>query len=138
MTVSLVQAQAMIEVVLQKAHERRVNVSVSVVDAGGLPVATARMDNAVPLSIQVADAKALGSALWRRDGDLIEKGAADRPDMFAQINELPLLRLPLMPSDGSRVLIRDGVLHGAIGVSGGPAEIDRACADAAADLFEGM
>lgn len=94
------------------------------------------MDQAIPLSGQVAEAKALGAALWRKDGDAMERGAVENPAMFQQIGRLPLLRMPLMPSDGARVLLRDGVLEGGVGVSGGPAEVDRACADAAVKEFQ--
>jgi glc operon protein GlcG len=135
-SVSLEQAQRLVQVALAEAERRGVKVSVAVVDAGGLAVATARMDQAIPLSGQVAEAKALGAALWRKDGDAMERGAVNNPAMFQQIGRLPLLRLPLMPSDGSRVLLRDGVLEGGVGVAGGPAEVDRACADAAAQEFQ--
>lgn len=43
--------------------------AVAVVDEGGLLVALGRMDGAFPLSAQIAEAKAAGTALWHRDGD---------------------------------------------------------------------
>jgi uncharacterized protein GlcG (DUF336 family) len=55
-------------------------VTVAIVDEGGLLKALARMDGAPPLSAQIAEAKAVGAALWHRDGDELasvqESGAA--------------------------------------------------------------
>ena len=43
--------------------------TVAVVDEGGLLKALGRMDGAPPLSAQIAEAKAVGAAVWHRDGD---------------------------------------------------------------------
>ena len=60
-----------------QAHRRRprarciagLRVTVAVVDEGGLLKALGRMDGAPPLSAQIAEAKAVGAAVWHRDGD---------------------------------------------------------------------
>ena len=45
------------------------DVTVAVVDEGGLLKALGRMDGALPLSAQIAEAKAVGAAVRHRDGD---------------------------------------------------------------------
>jgi uncharacterized protein GlcG (DUF336 family) len=86
------------------------------------------MDGAPPLSAQIAEAKAVGAALWHRDGDELalvqESGAA----FFASVSQMA--RLPIIPADGSFV-IRDGdTVLGAVGVSGAQSDKDRECAEA--------
>ena len=110
------------------AASNELNVTVAVVDEGGLLKALGRMDGAPPLSAQIAEAKAVGAALWHRNGDELalvqESGAA----FFASVSQM--VRLPIIPADGSLV-IRDGdTVLGAVGVSGAQSDKDRACAEA--------
>jgi uncharacterized protein GlcG (DUF336 family) len=103
-------------------------VTVAVVDEGGLLKALGRMDGAPPLSAQIAEAKAVGAALWHRDGDQLASVQESRAAFFASVSQL--VRLPIIPADGSFV-IRDGdAVLGAAGVSGAKPEEDRACAEA--------
>jgi uncharacterized protein GlcG (DUF336 family) len=86
------------------------------------------MDGAPPLSAQIAEAKAVGAALWHRDGDQLAAVQAERSAFFAQVSRL--VRVPIIPADGSAV-IRDGnAVLGAVGVSGAQADQDRVCAEA--------
>ena len=110
------------------AASNELNETVAVVDEGGLLKALGRMDGAPPLSAQIAEAKAVGAALWHRNGDELalvqESGAA----FFASVSQM--VRLPIIPADGSLV-IRDGdTVLGAVGVSGAQSDKDRACAEA--------
>jgi glc operon protein GlcG len=99
-----------------------------VVDEGGLLKGLARMDGAPPLSAQIAEAKAVGAALWHRDGDELAAVQESRAAFFAQVSSL--VRVPIVPADGS-VVVRDGdAVLGAVGVSGAKPEEDRACAEA--------
>ena len=102
--------------------------TVAVVDEGGLLKALGRMDGAPPLSAQIAEAKAVGAALWHRDGDELAAVQDSRAAFFDQVSSL--VRVPLIPADGS-VVVRDGdAVLGAVGVSGAKPEEDRACAEA--------
>ena len=102
MPLTLEQSQTLIAAAHEKAVENGWNVTVAVVDAGGLLQALARMDGAPPLSAQIAEAKAVGAALWHRDGDELAAVQADRAAFFAQVSQLT--RVPIIPADGSAVI----------------------------------
>jgi uncharacterized protein GlcG (DUF336 family) len=101
---------------------------VAVVDEGGLLIALGRMDGAPPISPQIAESKAVGAALWHREGDALAQVNRERPAFFAQVDRLA--RLPIMPGLGSLLVRRGGGVLGAVGVSGALAEQDRDCAEA--------
>ncbi len=129
MALSQETTRAIIEGAQRHAHEQGLRVTVAVVDAGGLLKGLDRMDGAPPLSAQIAEAKAQGAAVWHRDGHALAEVADQRPAFVAAVSQLT--RLPLMPAGGSLV-IRDGdeAVIGAVGVSGGTPDEDRACAEA--------
>jgi uncharacterized protein GlcG (DUF336 family) len=86
------------------------------------------MDGALPLSPQLAEAKAVGAAMFLRDGEALAKMAQDRPGFFSAADRM--VRVPLIPGLGS-VLIKDETkVIGAIGVSGGRPDQDLQCAEA--------
>jgi glc operon protein GlcG len=123
---TLHQSLAVIEGAHERAGELGIRVTVAVVDEGGLLKALGRMDGAPPLSAQIAEAKAVGAALWHRDGDELAEVQRDRPAFFQQVDRL--VRLPVMPGLGS-VLIRQGdEVLGAVGVSGARSDQDKDCA----------
>jgi len=111
-----------------KATELGIRISVAVVDEGGLLIALARMDGAIPLSPQVAEAKAVGAAMLHRDGASLGELAKDRPGFFSVVDRL--VRVPIVPGLGSVLIKRDGAVLGAVGVSGGRPEQDLECAQA--------
>ena len=122
------QSQTLIGAAIDQARTDGLQVTVAVVDEGGLLKALARMDGAPPLSAQIAEAKAVGAALWHRDGDQLAAVEAERSAFFAQVSRL--VRVPIVPADGSAV-IRDGdTVLGAVGVSGAQSDQDRVCAEA--------
>jgi len=128
MPLTLEQAQTVIDAAHETARGEGLRVTVAVVDEGGLLQALGRMDGAPPLSAQIAEAKAVGAAVWHRDGDQLAAVQADRAAFFATVSSM--VRVPLVPADGS-VVIRDGdTVLGAVGVSGAKPEQDRACAEA--------
>src|SRR5258706_5646443 len=126
MPVSLNRAHAVIDKAMIKAKELGIKVTVAVVDDGGHLVALSRMDGAIPLSPQLAEAKALGAAMLQRDGESMAKLAQDMPGFFSAADRLG--RLPLIPGLGSALVVEDGNVVGAIGVSGGRPEQDLQCA----------
>jgi uncharacterized protein GlcG (DUF336 family) len=128
MPLTLEQAQTVIDAAHETARGQGLRVTVAVVDEGGLLQALGRMDGAPPLSAQIAEAKAVGAAVWHRDGDQLAAVHADRAAFFATVSSM--VRVPLVAADGS-VVIRDGEkVLGAVGVSGAKPEEDRACAEA--------
>jgi uncharacterized protein GlcG (DUF336 family) len=112
------------------AHARQIGIRVTaaVVDEGGLLIALARMEGAMPLSSQIAEAKASGAALALRDGGSLAQLAQDRPAFFEIVRGLS--RLPLIPAQGSQLVRRGDAVLGAVGVSGGKPEQDLLCAEA--------
>jgi glc operon protein GlcG len=132
MPLSLADAQQAIERAHARATELGLNITVAVVDAGGLLVALARMDGAPPISPQIAEAKAVGAALFLRDGGWLAQTAQERPGFFKAADRLA--RVPLIPGPGSALIKRDDIVLGAIGVSGARPDQDLECAEAGANL----
>ena len=128
MPLNLKEAQEVISRAHDKAAGLGIRVTVAVVDEGGLLIALGRMDGAPPLSPQVAEAKAVGAAMLYRDGAGLAELAKDRPGFFSVADRL--MRVPLVPGLGSVLVRRDGMVLGAVGVSGGRPEQDLECAEA--------
>jgi glc operon protein GlcG len=116
--------------VITTAHEHAAShgwrVTVAVVDEGGLLKALGRMEGASPLSAQISESKAVGAALWHRDGDSLVELQSSRPAFFSQVDRL--VRLPILPALGSVLIRRDGAVIGAVGVSGAASDQDKECA----------
>lgn len=129
MGISQADARTLIQAAQDHARSLGITVTVTVVDAGGLVKAADRMDGAPPLSAQIAEAKAQGAAVWHRDGHALGEVAKDRPAFVSAVSQMT--RLPLIAGAGSLV-IRDGegVVTGAVGVSGGTPDQDRECCEA--------
>jgi glc operon protein GlcG len=128
MPLSLKDAQQVINRAHAKAAELGVRVTVAVVDEGGHLIALGRMDGAMTLSPQIAEAKAVGAAMFGRDGGALLQMSTDRPAFFDAVGEL--VRTPLVPGPGSLPITRDGKPAGAVGVSGARPEQDLECAEA--------
>ena len=128
MPLTLQESQTLVAAALDHAYEAGLKVTVAVVDEGGLLKTLGRMDGAPPISAQLAEAKAVGAALWHRDGDEIAAVQDSRGAFFAAVSSL--VRVPLIPGDGSLVIRRGDAVLGAVGVSGAKPEEDRECAEA--------
>jgi glc operon protein GlcG len=128
MPLSLIDANKVIEKAHAKAVQLGIKVTVAIVDEGGLLIALSRMDGALPLSPQLAEAKAVGAAMFMRDGGALAQMAQDRPGFFSAADRL--VRVPLVPGLGSALIKDDGRVIGAIGISGGRPEQDLECAEA--------
>jgi glc operon protein GlcG len=126
MPVSLEHAHAVIDKAMTKASQIGIKVTVAIVDEGGHLIALSRMDGAIPLSPQLAEAKAVGAAMFGRDGEALAKMAQDRPGFFSAADRL--VRVPLIPGLGSALISEDGKVIGAVGVSGGRPDQDLECA----------
>jgi glc operon protein GlcG len=128
MPLSLIQALGLIQAAHEHATADGLRVCVAVVDEGGHLIALGRMDGAPPLSPQIAESKAVGSALWHRDGDSLTQVQQEREAFFHQVDRL--VRLPLIPAQGSVLIRRGDRVLGAVGVSGAAPGQDKACAEA--------
>src|SRR5260370_10495374 len=95
--------------VIQAAHERSRQIGISatavVVDEGGLLQCLGRMDGAPPLSAQIAESKAVGAALWHRDGASPAQVSQGRPAFFQAVAQMG--RGPIIPGQGSALIRRD-------------------------------
>lgn len=129
---TLAAARRMIDAVEATARELRVALSVAVVDAGDQLVAFARMDGADLVSIELARNKAFSALMNRmptRDlAPVVQPGTE-----FYGYDSLAGGRMVVFA--GGMPLERNGVLVGAVGVSGGSSEEDQRAADAAVSVF---
>jgi glc operon protein GlcG len=128
MSITLAEAVKVIDAATRKAAELGIRVSVAVIDEGAHLVALHRMDGAMPVSPQVAEGKAVGAAMFRRDGAAMLSMANDRQAFYAAVSGMARTRM--VPGPGSLLIQRDGATLGAVGVSGGSPAQDLECAEA--------
>ncbi|MCW2266203.1 heme-binding protein [Gluconobacter cerinus] len=120
------QSQMALQAALQKAQQLEIAVCVAVCDAGGRLISFARMDGSNWASIYGCQGKALTAAATRcRSGGI-------PPDSVVMNRIAELEGSRMIYAQGAVPLIRDGILLGAVGVGGASAELDEACALAAA------
>jgi uncharacterized protein GlcG (DUF336 family) len=127
MPVSYDEALRMIQAAHERARQLGIRVTAVVVDEGGLLQGLGRMTGAPPLSAQIAESKAVGAALWHREGASLAEVNQQRPAFFQAVAQL--VRVPIIPGLGSALIRRDAAILGAIGVSGGKPEQDLDCAE---------
>ena len=94
MPLSLAQAQVLIAAANDHATANGWKIAVAVVDEGGFLVALGRMDGAFPLSAQIAEAKAAGTALWHRDGEQLAASRESHEGFFDAVSRLARLPVP--------------------------------------------
>ena len=125
-------AKAMLKAAMADARSMRVAMTVAIVDSGGQLVALERMDAADLITITLAQDKAWTALMNRmptRDlGPLVQPGAE-----FYGYESIGRGRTIVFA--GGMPLLRDGVLVGAVGVSGGSVEEDQRDVDAAVAAF---
>ncbi|MDH3413095.1 MAG: heme-binding protein [Gammaproteobacteria bacterium] len=131
MSISLSQAETVVEGALAKAHELGLPpVSVAVLDSGGHLKAMQRQDGVAFLRAAVCEAKAWGAlALGASSRRFAERYAADALQRGFMNAMGGRTRERIVPLPGG-VLIRDGGgrLLGAVGVAGAASQDDEACA----------
>lgn len=125
-------ASAMIEAALAEAEKRKVAVCITVVDAAAWPVAFARMDGAPLGVIDVSSKKAKTAVLFHMDSEAFAKVAHPNGEAYSLENTNGGLT-----SFGGGLLLKtaDGVIAGAIGVSGASTEDDIAIGRIAARVL---
>jgi uncharacterized protein GlcG (DUF336 family) len=126
--ISVAAALRMVEAALTHGAAAGLPVAVAVSDAAGNPVASARMDDAPLGAMRLAVDKAYTSALWQMpSGDLQRSSQPGGGDWGLTSTEDGRI----VVYGGGLPIFHDGVLAGALGVSGGTGDQDEACASAA-------
>jgi glc operon protein GlcG len=133
MPLLLSDAEKVVHAALAHATKLGIRVSVAVVDEGAHLIVLERMDGAMPISPQIAEGKAVGAAMFMRDGAALLTIANDRPAFF---NAVSGMARTLVPGPGSVLVTRDQAVVGAVGVSGGKPEQDLECAEAGISSLE--
>lgn len=106
--------------------------NIAVVDAGGVLVAHVRQDGAWIGSVDIS----IGKAFTARAFDIATKDLGDNAQPGQQFYGIHASNQGrIMIFAGGLPLLADGVVVGAVGVSGGTGEQDQAVAEAAAAAF---
>ena len=126
MSLTLAEANQVVQGALDKAKELNIKISVAVCDAGGRLVAFNRMDGAIWAGAYGSQGKAIASvAFGRASGELQERAGSPIVQGIAAAEGGHMI-----PSQGAVPIIRNGVIAGACGVGGGTAQQDEECARA--------
>lgn len=130
-SLSLDAAEEIIDAAHKRAQAIGKAVSVAVVDAGGFPIAIRRPDGARPLTPDIARAKAYTAAIMQRPGKMLKTWQESQPVFFSQLSQLPGAALPIMATEGSVTIKKDGEIIGGLGIAGGTADEDQQIAEEA-------
>ncbi|MDQ5951118.1 MAG: hypothetical protein QG639_395 [Patescibacteria group bacterium] len=119
---------------IEEAKKQGITISVSVVDASGIPVAGLKMDDALPVSPDFAFTKAYTSATLRLPtAGIAEYAVAGKP----YYGTTSLLEGKFTVIAGGFPIEKDGKVIGGIGVGGShDVNQDVACAQAALAVFK--
>ena len=126
MSISLEEANKVVQGAVAKANELNIKINVAVCDAGGRLIAFNRMDGAIWGGVYGAQGKAVASAAFGRASGLLQEMAAS-----------PIISGILkaegehgIASQGALPVVRNGIVDGACGVGGGTSQQDEDCAAA--------
>ena len=125
---TLEQAQTVLNAALAKSKAQGVPMNITVVDAGGNLKAFAREDGAFLGSIDVSKKKAITARFFNMSS--ADLGAAAQPGK--ELFGIEVTNGGLVIFGGGELLVHNGVIVGAIGVSGGSVAEDTAVAKAGA------
>jgi len=133
--VSHATAEQLIQAGFAKGVEMECPVSVAVIDAARDLVAFGRQDGAVQISIDLAIKKAYTAKSFDLPTDVVGSIAGPGSPIYGIQGTDPRL---VLFGGGIPLRERSGDVVGAIGVSGGPVEVDEEVAAAVVQCFEGM
>ena len=125
---TLAEAETIIDAALAKARQLELGkLSVVVLDDGGHPIAMKREDGSEFLRPQIAKAKAWGALSMGLPSRVLHERAQKLPVFIGALSDISDGRMVALPGG---VIIRDaeGVILGAVGVSGDLSEPDEVCA----------
>jgi glc operon protein GlcG len=126
MSLTLAEANQIVQGALDKAREMNIRISVAVCDGGGRLMAFNRMDNAIWAGVYGCQGKAIASvAFGRASGELAERAGSPIVQGIAAAEGGHMIA-----SQGAVPIVRNGVVVGACGVGGGTAQQDEDCARA--------
>ncbi|WP_299627951.1 heme-binding protein [uncultured Tateyamaria sp.] len=121
-------AQGMVATAIAHAMKNGWVVAVAVLDPSGGVLSAGRMDGAVPTILEIATDKAF-TATQGRSTDAFGKRMLEDPQMTLAASNRPRM----VAWEGGLPIRADGVVVGAIGVSGASGHEDAACAQAAVE-----
>lgn len=128
-SISSAQADVLVTAAVKEAANRKVAISIVVVDESGQIVLSRRLDGSLPHSMEIARRKAVTAALLGMPTKLLQDGFA------AQGGELVLAVPDVMPIQGGLPITHNGKTIGAVGISGSPAPVDEAIAQVGIDAI---
>src|ERR1700749_1937076 len=125
--ITLDQANRIIAGALQKCAELKLKpLSVVVLDPGGHLIAFQRQDGASTLRFQIANGKASGALALGVSSRKIGEMAAERPRFVAALGAIA--PQGVIPAAGGVIVMGEGGIVGAVGVTGDTSDNDEACA----------
>ncbi len=125
---TLAQANAMIEGALGRAREQGLRpLTVVVHDPGGNLIACQRADGSAAIAVKFAGGKACGALALGQPSSKIAEMAQDRPHFIPQLAGMAPGGIVAV-AGGVIACDADGVVLGAIGVTGETPDNDEACA----------
>lgn len=125
--ITLAQAQTILSAGFAHARAQSAKpLAMVVLDAGGHPVAMAREDGATFFRADIARAKAYGALGMGADTTVLAERAKGNPTFFSGV--VTTVGGDLVFSPGGVLVCADGVVVGAVGVSGDTGEMDAQCA----------
>ena len=127
MKLSLDKANVIADRTLAKAREAKYRpMCVAVLDDGGHLKVLKREDNASILRPQIAIGKAWGAVGMGESSRALSERLKERPAFLGALSTMSQGKV--VPVPGGVLILDDGNIVGAVGVSGGTAEEDEACA----------
>ena len=130
MTLTLDQAQAIIGNCLTWRKDNGLKpLTVAVLDSGGFLIALAREDTTSNLRPEIAQGKARGAVSMGLGSRALFERAKAEPFFIQAMNALS--EGSLVPVAGGVLIKHDGVILGAVGITGDNSDNDEACAIAA-------
>jgi len=133
--ITLEMAEKAVKAAQAKARELGTPMTVTVVDAAGRLILTARGDGTGFFTPETSRAKAVAAAAFRRPTKDMARLRESSPAFWG--NVAAVLGGQALPSIGAVPLISAGKVIGAIGCGGGTGEEDHLCAEAGAAAIGG-
>ena len=125
--ITLAQASAIVDAALARAREGAFNpMAVAVIDAGGHLVVFKREDRSGILRFEIAFAKAYGALGLGFSSREIADRAVGNPYFISALTAISGGRL--VPAPGGVLIVSDGEMIGAVGISGDTSDNDEICA----------
>ncbi len=126
--ITMEEAQKVLNAALVKAVDQGVPMNIAVVDAGGNLKAFLRQDGAFLGSIDVSTKKAITARLFNMSTEALGKESLPDKSLYG----IEVTNDGLVVFGGGELIIRDNMIIGAIGVSGGSVQEDMNVAKAGA------